>query len=444
MTSVPATLRSPEELDGGLPFLGHLAAFLRDPRQLLARARTRGRVTAFRLGPQRVAFLSGPVAQEAFFRATDAELSPREAYQMMVPIFGRGVVYDASPERMIEQFHFLIPAFQERRMRTYAQVIVEEVRESIRDWGDVGEIDAFPFTSLLVGHTSTRCLLGPEFRHELTAEFEEAYRDLEGGVTALAYLAPNAPTPRFRRRDAGRRRLERMVASVVARRLESGVEHDDFLQTLIEARYADGTRPTDTEVTGLLLAGLFSGRDTSGATAAWALAELARNPELQAAVRAEVAATDVAADPLLKSMVVTERFLKEVLRLHPPLFMLLRRVMTDLEADGHRIPAGSLVVVSPELAHRDAATFAEPDRFDPDRFAPPRKEDQHAYAYIPFGGGRHKCLGSAFAMLQLKTILVEILDGHRLIATDDPVEEDLGIMVIGPKSPLRIRYERAA
>jgi hypothetical protein len=80
--------------------------------------------------------------------------------------------------------------------------------------------------------------------------------------------------------------------------------------------------------------------------------------------------------------------------------------------------------------------FADPDRFDPDRFAPPRAEDGRAYAYIPFGGGRHKCMGSSFAMLQLKTILVEILREHRLASTTDPVEEDFGIMVIGPKSPL--------
>ena len=432
------------EVSGGHPIIGHMGAFLRDPLGLLRRAqRECGDIAAFHLGPRRVVLLTGPGLHEVFFRASDEQLSQRDAYQLMIPVFGPGVVYDAPPERMIEQFHFLIPALQERRMRTYATLIAAEVDDAVADWGDAGTVDVYPFTRSLVGKTSTRCLLGPEFRHELTDEFESTYADLEGGVKPLAYVAPNLPTPAFRRRDRARRDLQRLVGNVIERRRKDGVAGEDFLQTMMDASYADGSRPNEHEITGLLLAAMFAGRDTSSASAAWALVELARNGADQARLRAEIdQARASLADAPIAALPAVDRFLKEVLRLHPPLFILLRRVIADLEIGGVRVPRGSLVAVSPTVAHGDSRVFQHPDRFDPDRFGPARAEDRRPFAYIPFGGGRHKCMGTAFAMLQLRTIIDAILSSYELDMADDPVEADYGVLVIGPKVPLRLRYRR--
>src|SRR5215471_19226627 len=103
------------KVSGGLPFVGHLIPFVRTAVDLLARARAEcGDVAAFDVGPKRMVLMTGPEASEAFFRAPDSVLNPSEAYKMMVPVFGKDVVYDAPIEKMAEQFTMLLPCLQDR------------------------------------------------------------------------------------------------------------------------------------------------------------------------------------------------------------------------------------------------------------------------------------------------------------------------------------------
>src|SRR5271170_1915363 len=133
-------------LSGGLPLVGHLVPFVRTAVELLQRARTEcGDVAAFDVGPKRMVLLTGPKASEAFFRARDEVLSPAEAYRMMEPVFGKDVVYDAPPAKMAEQFAMLLPCLQDRRMRSYGEVIASEVLRSIEGWGEEGVIDVYEY-----------------------------------------------------------------------------------------------------------------------------------------------------------------------------------------------------------------------------------------------------------------------------------------------------------
>jgi sterol 14-demethylase len=117
----------PPMLTGGLPYRGHTLIFNRDPVRFLQAGRARfGDVYSFRLAGSRVTVLLGPQASEAFFRASDSQLSAREAYQFTVPVFGKGISYDTSPERMNEQLSFLFPALHKQRLQRYAQVMAEE------------------------------------------------------------------------------------------------------------------------------------------------------------------------------------------------------------------------------------------------------------------------------------------------------------------------------
>src|SRR5439155_20953813 len=107
----------------------------------------------------------------------------------------------------------------------------------------------------------------------------------------------------------------------------------------------------------------------------------------------------------LKQLVLLDRCIKEAERLHPPLVMLMRKALDDFQFDGHIIPAGDLVLVSPGVSHRIPSLFADPSRFDPARFAPGREEDRRTpYSLIGFGGGKHRCIGLAFAYQQIKVI----------------------------------------
>jgi sterol 14alpha-demethylase len=131
-----------------------------------------------------------------------------------------------------------------------------------------------------------------------------------------------------------------------------------------------------------------------------------------------------------------------VLRLHPPLFMLVRVAMEDFVYEGYFIPKGTWVLLSPTVSHRIPALFHNPEVFDPDRFAPPREEDKRDFAFIPFGGGRHKCMGNAFALLQIKAILAILLRRYEFELVDGNVQSDFHGLVVGPKEPCRVRYRR--
>jgi sterol 14-demethylase len=439
--------RPTPKVSGAWPLLGHAVPFVRDTLGLLVRAHEEcGDAARFSLPGKDIVLFVGPEAHEAVFRMPDEKLSPNAAYKMMVPVFGKGVVYDCAPARMGEQLGMLRPALQGGRMKHYGDLIAAETEAAIAGWGDAGVVDAYPFFQKLTSYTSSACLLGREFRDEMSDEFAAVYHDLERGISPVGYIHPYLPIPAFRRRDAARARLGEMVAEIVARRVKSGYRGEDFLQTLMEAAYADGAALSDHEITGLLVAAMFAGHHTSSVTTAWTLLELLENPQFLAEVQAEI--DEVMADGAdmdtrtMRRLEKTEWAIREALRLHPPLFVLIRAAKEDVELLGWSIPKGSWVAVSPTVAHRIEDVFPRCDAFDPYRYSPERAEDANPFNHISFGGGRHKCLGNAFALLQIKAILAMLLHRYRFELYGDPLVADIGSLVIGPRMPCRVRYTR--
>ena len=449
MAEAGASTATPTRLPGTLPLVGHMVAFARNPVALMRRVRAEcGDAGEFRMLNKDVVLLSGSAAQEAFCRAPDEQLSQKIAYRLMTPIFGEGVVFDAPPERLNEQLRILMPALRDRNMRTYADVFVAEVEHMVRGWGETGEIDLLDFTAELTTYTSSHCLLGAEFRWGMNEEFARVYAALEKGVNAIAYVNPYLPLPVFRRRDRARVRLVELITQSIAARRAAGESKDDALQVLMDSRYSDGAALTPNEITGILTASMFAGHHTSSGTAAWTLIELLRNPEWLARVVDEVDAL-LAGDAALsyqalREVPVLERVIKEVLRLHPPLVILMRGVLQDFSVAGVTIPAGKLVAISPAVSHHIPELFRDPERFDPDRYAPGREEDATPFAWIPFGGGHHRCSGSAFALMQLKAITMSLLRRWTFELAQPPAryDHDYTKMVVQPKQPCGVRYRR--
>ena len=422
-------------------------AFVKDTIGLLQKTHDEcGQVGRFRLFGKDIILFTGPEAHEALFRQPDEVLSPNAAYKMMVPVFGEGVAYGAEPARMAEQMHMLYPALRNARMRTYTEIVARETLETIADWGDEGEIEASQFFGMLTNYTSSSCLLGKEFRNEMSEEFSKVYYDLERGIVAWGYIHPYLPIPAFRRRDKARARLGDMVTEIVTGRRQSGYRGEDFLQTLMDAEYSDGTKLSDHEITGMLVAAMFAGHHTSSVTTAWTLIELLRHPQFLKEVRTEIHGQYAEGEDYsfqsLRDLDKTEGAVKEALRIHPPLFILLRAALEDCEVLGYQVKKGNWVAVSPMVAHRDENVFKNALEFDPDRYGPGREEDKRPFAYISFGGGRHKCMGNAFAILQIKTIMAVLLNRYDFELAGDSVETDFQGLVLGPKPPIRIRYRR--
>jgi sterol 14-demethylase len=210
----------------------------------------------------------------------------------------------------------------------------------------------------------------------------------------------------------------------------------------------------DDQVVGMLIALLFAGQHTSSTTSFWFGMLLARNKDHPPRLRAEISEVlarhgDELSYDALNEMVQLDRALKEALRLYPPLIMLMRKVKKDItfvtkEQKEYVIPAGHILCAAPGVSHYIPETFPNPDKFDPDRFAPGREEDEkHRYAFIGFGGGRHKCIGFQFAPMQIKTVWSILLQTFEFDLITPYPDADYRKMVVGPVgSPMMVRFRR--
>jgi len=446
---IVSPVKEPPKMPGALPILGHMLEFGKNPFDYMMRLRNKlGEIGEFRMFHQKMVLMTGPEANEAFFRAPDAQLDQSQAYKIMTPIFGKGVVFDAPPHKKDQQLKMLMPVLRDKPMRGYAQVIVGEVEQMIEGWGESGEIDLLEFMKELTIYTSSHCLLGDEFRYELNEEFAKIYHDLEKGVNPLAFVFPYLPLPVFRRRDKARVRLQELVTGIIVKRAQKPEKSEDAFQLLIDARYDDGSRLSAHEITGMLIGTIFAGHHTTAGTAAWTLVELARRPEQLVRVLDELDAhfgiDGEVTFQSLREIPALENVIKEVLRLHPPLIFLIRKVMQDFQFKDYTIKAGKYVCASPRVSHRIADVFPDPEKFDPDRYSETRQEDAVPFSWIAFGGGKHKCSGNAFAMLQLKAIFSILLRRYtfELIADKDTYQDDFTQMVVQPLSPCRVRYKK--
>jgi len=361
-------------------------------------------------------------------------------------MFGRGVAYDATPELMDEQLGFIMPALRDARMQTYAQAIEDEAEAFTAAWGERGEFDLLQAMNELTVFNACRCLIGRDFRRHLTTQFAHSYHDLEAGVNLVAFFKPHLPLPAMRRRDRGRAQIVRLIGSVLEERRRRGPADDDFVDTLMQARYSNGRALTDDEITGLLLTLIFAGQHTSAVMAAWTGILLLQHREHLDRVMHEQE-TVVAGEPVslaaLRKLVVLERCIKEAERMYPPLVMLMRSILRDFEYQGHVLPAGDLAMVAPAVTHRLPHIFRDPQQYDPDRFAPGREEDRRTqFALIGFGGGKHRCIGSGFAYQQIKLIWTVLLRDFELELAAGEHQPDYSTFVVGPRRPCVVRYRR--
>ena len=446
------TLLAPKQVSGGHDEHGHLEELRTDPIALMRRVRDEcGDVGAFDLAGRRVVMLSGAEANEFFFRASDDDLDQAAAYPFMTPIFGQGVVFDAPPERRKEMLHN--QALRGEQMRGHAQTIDAEIARMVAGWGDEGEIDLLDFFAELTIYTSSACLIGKRFRDQLDHRFAELYHDLERGTDALAYVDPHAPIESFRRRDEARAGLVQLVQEIMDGRAAAGKpprDERDMLDVLMSVKDDDGQlRFSADEITGMFISMMFAGHHTSSGTAAWTLIELLRNPGVLGGVVTEL--DELYADGSevsfrsLRAIPHLEGAIKEALRLHPPLILLLRVAQDEFDVRGQRIERGDFVAATPAISNRIAEDFPEPDEFRPERYAEPRQEDLvNRWTWIPFGAGRHRCVGAAFAMMQLKAIFSVLLRdfSFELAQPPESYRNDHSKMVVQLAQPCRVRYRR--
>ena len=417
----------------GLPLLGSLLEWRRDHLTLFQKAyQEHGPVFGVRLGPQKGILLIGPRYHEFYFREVDRRLSVPELYKFVIPMFGDVMMAATDTDRRRRHVALLQSAFQGRRLERYVAVMAAEVDRWLDELGDAGEFELWSTLEPVVMRIAASALMGPEIRARID-EFRPLLVDLARGMEFI--LPPNLPLPRFVRRDLARRKLTEMLRPILAQRRRHPDRHDDFLQTLVDdpGLAAEG----DEVQVGMALCTIFTGYITTAAQACWTLALLLRHPGYLDSIVAPADAGDRRAR--------LGWAFKESLRLRPVMGFYGRNNAVDIDLDGFRLPRGWMTMLCPGVAHRLPEHFAEPDRYDPERFAPGRAEDQRTpHALIGFSGGFYRCPGQAFGTHEVSILLEGLLTRFELEPLDRDPGADLDLGVTRPRSPTVVRYRKRA
>ncbi|MCB0924153.1 MAG: cytochrome P450, partial [Mycobacterium sp.] len=279
------------------------------------------------------------------------------------------------------------------------------------------------------------------------------YHLLERGTDPLCYVDPYLPIESFRVRDEARAALVALVQDIMTERIANPPADKgrrDMLDVLVSITDDDGRpRFSADEITGMFISLMFAGHHTSAGTSAWTLIELMRHPQIHAEVTAEL--DELYSDGqevsfhALRQIPKLENVIKETLRLHPPLIILMRVAKGEFEVERYPIHPGDFVAASPAISNRIAEDFPNPEHFDPDRYNKPREEDVlHRWTWIPFGAGRHRCVGAAFGTMQIKAIFSVLLREYEFEMAQPPesYRNDHSKMVVQLARPARVRYRR--
>ena len=387
-----------------------------------------------------VTYLLGSVASKQFWSASNDNLNAEDLYKnITVPVFGKGVAFDVPNRVFSEQKSMAKSGLTQERFAKYTAMIEEECRNYLERWGDEGEANLHEAMAEMIVFTATRCLHGQETRDAFTEDVANLYSDLDGGFSPQAwFLPPWLPLPSFRARDKAHVELKKRFHAVVESRRaqQDAVERADLLETFLTARYAkvnEQRQLNNDEISGLLIALLMAGQHTSSTTSSWFGFFMADCEDLQdrlyeeqkAAIGtgfdAKITVDHLAKMPLLHSCV------RETLRLRPPIMQMMRRVRKKLEVTvgekTYEIPVGNQVCVSPSVNGRNRDEWADAETFKPERFLDPETGEvtdhkaphlhtngsANEFSWVPFGAGRHRCIGFEFAQLQIRVVWSTLL-----------------------------------
>lgn len=431
-----------------LPIVGHLPLLLRDPLGFLGSlAREHGDVAAFRVGLRPMVLINHPALIDRVVRDRSFERSPETRRGLSSFLGGDGLL-SLEGSTHLRHRRLMQPAFHRERMRLYAEFMVEECGAALSRWQHGSTLDVCAEMMRLTFSIVSRALFNSDTRDE-AAEVDRAMREIGPAVMWRAQLSRAIPLqlPYVYARSTRKAiaRLQAVVGELVARRRREGGDRGDLLSMLLAARDEDGSALSDEDVAAESLTLLLAGHETTATTLSWALYLLTQHPELQEALAREVRGcagddAQVGFDHL-PHLQLTERVVQETLRLYPAAWWGDRTPQSAAELGGYHIPAGTTVVFSVYVMQRDARFFAEPERFDPDRFLPERAGDIPAGAHLPFGAGVHICIGAAFAMLEARLILASICQRFRFESATPHAVRPRPLITLGMAEPFHISVE---
>jgi cytochrome P450 len=357
--------------------------------------------------------ISGGDAMQTVLANKDKTFSQQGWTYFIGPFFRRGLMLMDFEEHLSHR-RIMQQAFTNDRLAGYFGTITGVADRAVRDWPNHTEFPLYPTIKQLSLDIAAEVFMaaevGPE-RKRLARAF------LDCTHAGLAMIRFPVPGGKWQAGLHGRKVLEDYFARMLpAKRAGTGSGVPDLFSALCHVQTEDGERFGDADVINHMIFLIMAAHDTSTITATAAAYYLGKHPEWQERTRAEsLARGDAPLDlTALTELRALDLVVKETLRLVPPVPGPVRRTVKDTEVLGHYIPADTQVVIGTWVNHLMPEYWTDPLRFDPERFAEPRREDKsHRYAWLPFGGGVHKCIGMHFGTLEVKTVLDAMLRNYR-------------------------------
>lgn len=406
-----------EDIPGerGMPIFGHTFKLLRDPISF-------GRYMQQKYGPvyrsnsffKDTVNLFGPEANEFILMDKERNFSSEKGWAPYLErLFPRGLMLLDFDEHKAHR-HIMAAAFKTGPMKGYLERLNDAMPERIKAWGNKGHFRFYPAIKELSLDMATTVFLGLE-PGPVSQKVNQALTDMV--AASLGVVRVPVPGTKMARGVKGRAFMIEFLKGLIPERRDSDLT--DLFTQLCQAEDDDGNRFTDQEIIDHMIFLWMAAHDTITSSVTTLVYELGRNEDWQQRLRNEINGLGLNDNrlpyELLNKMTLTEYAFKEALRLNPPVPAMPRKTVREIEFGGHRIPKGTIVGISTVAIHRSDQVWDQPDAFDPMRFSPEGgAKKRHRFAWIPFGGGAHMCLGLHFAYMQAKVIMAHLLPNYEI------------------------------
>ena len=397
--------------DPGLPLIGHAFASLYDSLEFSRRRYDRfGPVSWTRMVGTNIVSVTSPEGAEIIATNRDKAYANEGAYNYLIgPFFHRGLLLMDFGEHLRHR-RIMQEAFTRPRLVDYLGAMNPRIATGLDQWRPGHRFELYNAAKQLTLAIANEVFMGEGVGADGDRVIKAFVDAVHGGQ---AYVRADVPGGVWARGLRGRRVLEDYFRErLPAHRAGSGT---DLFSVLCRASSEDAEQFTDDDIVNHMIFLMMAAHDTSTITLAMMGYYLGRYPQWQDKVRAESVALgkpylDFADLDQLTSL---DLVMKEAMRLNAPVGGLFRQAIKDTEVLGYDIPAGTIVVAGTYATQRTAQAWHDPDEFDPGRFADDRREDKvHRYAWSPFGGGAHKCIGMHFGTMEVKAIMHQLLLRH--------------------------------
>ncbi|GAA5156479.1 cytochrome P450 [Pseudonocardia eucalypti] len=406
---------------GHVPLLGHAIQLRLRPLQFLAELAEHGTVVELRLGTAPAYLVGDPkVAHQVLLDARTFEKGG-PLYRELASLLGDSLA-TSTRERHRRQRRMVQPSFQHSRMPAYASVMTEEIDQMLATFAPGRVVDFARTCRTLTLRVVARALfssglsdaaMGAVERH--LPEFSlGVYRRMTHPVSVMKRLS----TPSSRRFVRATVCLRAAISQVIAECSSGGMPSDCVMADMLAYRDESGRPLSERELVDHSVVLFLAGAETSATTIAWAFHALAANPEVERALHTEVDSVLSDGRPVeladLPRLDYTCRYVTEVLRRYPAIWVLTRTAMAETMLGEVTVPAGSGVIVSPYALHRNPRMFPDPTRIDPGRWLPERAQNIPRGAWLPFGAGSRKCVGEEFGMIETVLTVAAVAARWRL------------------------------